>query len=79
MKKDIETFVNSFYQKVRKDALLSPVFASNIPDETWPLHLQRIYDFWNAILFAERGFEGNPVQKHLQLPDGEVSGKSLMT
>jgi hemoglobin len=68
---DIKTFVNGFYQKVRADALLSPVFASKFPDEAWPAHLERMYAFWNAILFAERGFEGNPMQKHLRLPIGE--------
>jgi len=68
---DIQQLVNSFYDKVRSDALLAPVFASKIPDEHWPAHLQRLYNFWNAILFAERGFEGNPMQKHLQLPISE--------
>ncbi|HEV7330875.1 MAG TPA: group III truncated hemoglobin [Flavisolibacter sp.] len=70
--KDIRLFVNSFYDKVREDALLSPVFNSKIPAEAWPAHLQRMYAFWNAILFAERGFEGNPMRKHLSLPIDEV-------
>ncbi|HEU4904205.1 MAG TPA: group III truncated hemoglobin [Flavisolibacter sp.] len=65
---DIQTFVNEFYLKVRNDALLSPVFAAKIPDEAWPVHLQRMYAFWNAILFAEKGFDGNPMQKHMSLP-----------
>ena len=65
---DIKILVNNFYQKVRSDALLAPVFESKIADESWPAHLERMYAFWNAILFAERGFEGNPMQKHLRLP-----------
>ncbi|HVF80629.1 MAG TPA: group III truncated hemoglobin [Flavisolibacter sp.] len=65
---DVEIFVNSFYQKVMADDLLSPVFSSKIPADAWPAHLARMYAFWKAILFAERGFEGNPMQKHLQLP-----------
>ena len=65
---DTKLLVDSFYTKVRNDALLSPVFASRIADEAWPAHLQRMYAFWNAILFAERGFEGNPMQKHMTLP-----------
>ena len=68
---DIKTLVNSFYEKVRKNALLSPVFNSKIAEDAWPAHLERMYDFWNAILFAEKGFEGNPMQKHLQLPIDE--------
>jgi hemoglobin len=70
-KDDIKTVVNAFYQKVRTNDLLSPVFTTRIPDEAWPAHLERMYNFWNAILFAERGFEGNPMQKHLRLPIDE--------
>lgn len=70
-KNDIEIFVNGFYDKVRHDEMLEPVFASKIPDEAWPAHLQRMYAFWNAILFAETGFQGNPMQKHLSLPVDE--------
>ena len=67
-KADIEVFVNSFYSKVKDDPLLSPIFASKIAEENWPVHLQRMYAFWNAILFSETGFEGNPMQKHMSLP-----------
>lgn len=67
-KKDIETFVNRFYSKVRENELLEPIFGSIISDNAWPQHLERMYDFWNAILFSETGFNGNPMQIHLQLP-----------
>ena len=70
-KNDIRSFVDSFYGKVRKDALLFPVFAAVIPEPAWPAHLERMYDFWNAILFSETGFQGNPMQKHLRLPINE--------
>lgn len=69
--KDIEAFVDSFYGKVRENSLLAPVFASRIADDAWPAHLQRMYAFWNAILFAEKGFDGNPMQKHMRLPIDE--------
>ena len=68
---DIKQFVDAFYTKVRTDDLLSPVFSSKIADAAWPAHLERMYAFWNAILFAEKGFDGNPMQKHLSLPIGE--------
>jgi hemoglobin len=67
-KEDIEIFVNRFYDRVQQDNLLSPVFASRIPKEVWPEHLQRMYAFWNALLFSETGFNGNPMQKHMTLP-----------
>ena len=65
---DVEIFVNSFYKKIAADELLSPVFDAKIRKEEWPAHLARMYAFWNAILFAERGFDGNPMQKHMSLP-----------
>lgn len=65
---DIRTFVDHFYKKVAEDALLAPVFNSKIPAEAWPVHLQRMHAFWNVILFAEKGFDGNPMRKHLALP-----------
>ncbi|HET7896070.1 MAG TPA: group III truncated hemoglobin [Flavisolibacter sp.] len=68
---NIKTLVDNFYFNVKNDELLSPVFASRIAEDAWPAHLQRMYAFWNAILFAEKGFEGNPMMKHLSLPIGE--------
>ena len=68
---DIKLMVDSFYLKVREDSLLSPVFTSRIQDHEWPYHLQRMYAFWNAILFAEKGFSENPMQKHFSLPIDE--------
>lgn len=67
-KDDIKLFVDNFYEKAKTDELLSPVFASRIQPDEWPVHLEHIYAFWNAILFAETGFQGNPMQKHLSLP-----------
>jgi len=69
---DVETFVNNFYKKIALDKLLSPVFNAKIREDDWPAHLKRMYQFWNAILFSERGFEGNPMQKHMSLPIEEA-------
>lgn len=68
---DIKILVDRFYDRVRSNDLLAPVFAAKIPDAAWAAHLQRMYAFWNAILFAEKGFEGNPMEKHLRLPVDE--------
>jgi hemoglobin len=68
---DIKIIINTFYDEVRRHPLLAPVFASRITDEQWPAHLERMYAFWNAILFSETGFQGNPMQKHITLPINE--------
>jgi hemoglobin len=63
---DIRFVVDVFYNKVRKDALLSPVFAMRITD--WQPHLDTMYRFWNAALFGVREYVGNPFGKHAELP-----------
>jgi len=65
-KDDVEVFVDAFYFKVRKDELLGPVFASKITD--WEPHLERMYSFWNTVLFAKQDYRGNPFSKHARLP-----------
>lgn len=67
-KADVKIFVDAFYREVRKDALLGPVFAEKIADARWGMHLERMYSFWNTVLFAERDYRGNPFAKHASLP-----------
>ncbi len=64
-RKDVELLVNNFYIKIRKDALLGPIFNGQIPDEKWPEHLNNLTDFWETNLFGIRKFKGNPMQKHI--------------
>jgi len=63
---DIKTLVDQFYDKVRKDDLLGPVFDARIKD--WQPHLNTMYNFWNMALFGERGYSGHPFSKHVDLP-----------
>ena len=65
---DIKTFVDAFYAKIRADELLAPVFALKIASSEWDKHLQRMYNFWNTVLFFQRSYKGNPFSKHTQLP-----------
>lgn len=64
---DIKFLVDTFYDKIRKDDLLSPVFALRITGD-WQPHLETMYRFWNAALFGEKGYVGNPFSKHAALP-----------
>ena len=67
-KDDIKTFVDAFYNDVQKDQLIGPVFAAVIPDGNWTPHLERMYNFWNTVLFGAREYQGNPFSKHRSLP-----------
>lgn len=64
--KDIQLFVDEFYTKVRADDLLGPIFLAVIGDD-WQPHLNKMYAFWNAVLFGESGYKGNPFSKHAPL------------
>lgn len=67
-KKDIEVIINEFYDTVRRDDLIGPVFAKKIRDDDWERHLNRMYAFWNTVLFAKQDYRGNPFGKHASLP-----------
>ena len=48
--------------------MIGPVFAAKIKDGNWQPHLERMYSFWNTVLFAVRDYNGNPFSKHATLP-----------
>ncbi|MHB2210790.1 group III truncated hemoglobin [Methylobacterium sp. CM6257] len=60
-------FLDAFYARVRRDALIGPVFAAAIPDPDWPRHMATIQDFWSSVLFKTGRYKGNPFGKHLAL------------
>lgn len=66
----IKLFVNEFYDKVRRDELLAPVFLQAIPGD-WQPHLDKMYAFWNTVLFGVSGYKGNPFSKHAPLTIGQ--------
>ena len=67
-KEDVKNFVDSFYSKVKFDTIIGPVFAARIPEENWPIHLERMYSFWNTVLFKAHDYRGNAFSKHASLP-----------
>lgn len=67
----ISELVDSFYEKIRDDELLGPIFNAKITD--WPPHLARMKDFWISIAIESGRFRGNPMVKHLAIPGIERS------
>ena len=63
-RKDIVRMVDRFYEKVREDTLLAPIF--NHVD--WSSHMPVMYNFWSSILLGDQSYQGNPFQKHVRLP-----------
>ncbi len=64
---DVKQMVDSFYEKVNQDSLLSPVF-NDFAKVDWESHLPKMYLFWESILFATGSYQGQPFQKHIPLP-----------
>ena len=64
---DIKLMVDTFYEKVNKDDILSYVF-NDFAKVNWESHLPKMYGFWNKVLFAKGDYKGNPFQKHIPLP-----------
>lgn len=64
---DIKQLVDRFYDQVRTDTLLGPVFEARIQNR-WPQHLEKMYTFWQTVLLGERTYDGSPFPPHAQLP-----------
>lgn len=68
---DIKQLVDVFYDRVREDALLAPVFNGVIQDR-WPQHLSTMYRFWETVLLGNHTYFGSPFVPHAKLPiDGQ--------
>jgi len=65
---DLTLLVDSFYDKVRADDLLSPAFSH----VDWPKHLPVMYNFWCSMILGDQSYRGNPLQSHLRLPIGKA-------
>ncbi|MEP9353350.1 group III truncated hemoglobin [Xanthobacter sp. KR7-65] len=63
----VRRLVHLFYARVQKDALLGPVFGGRIADGAWPVHLQKMCDFWSSVLLKSGRYEGRPLPPHLAL------------
>ena len=58
--------VDTFYGRVREDAVLGPVFDARLAGR-WQEHMPRMYAFWTKVLLGMGEFEGNVYGKHMAL------------
>ncbi|WP_121249268.1 group III truncated hemoglobin [Mucilaginibacter phyllosphaerae] len=64
---DIKLLVDTFYQRIQGDELLGPIFNERIQDN-WPIHLDKMYRFWQTVLLEQYTYNGRPFPPHAQLP-----------
>ncbi|MCK6441719.1 group III truncated hemoglobin [Elstera cyanobacteriorum] len=63
----IEAMVYGFYDKVRADAELGPVFNRALNGK-WEQHLPKMVAFWSGVLLGTGAYLGNPMGAHRALP-----------
>ena len=68
---DIELLVNKFYDRVNVDDKISKFF-NDIVKVDWNLHLPKMYNFWETLLFGKRAFKGNPMLVHILVSRQEM-------
>lgn len=63
----IRNLVDSFYEVVRGDDLLGPVFCRHVED--WSVHLPKMYDFWSTVVLHSGRYAGRPLETHGRIPE----------
>ena len=63
---NIRELVYAFYDRVRADALLGPVFDAVLQGR-WDDHLPKMCLFWRSLVLSEKGYRGNVQQAHQPL------------
>ena len=64
----IHELVHAFYDRVRADPSLGPIFDRVIGDR-WDEHLAKLCDFWSSVLLMSGRFKGAPMPAHARIPD----------
>lgn len=62
----IARVVHRFYDRVRADPVLGPIFAERISD--WGPHLAQMERFWSSVALMSGRYKGAPMPAHLGLP-----------
>jgi hemoglobin len=62
----IRVLVHGFYDRVRADADIGPIFNRVIGDN-WDTHLARMCDFWSSVMLMTGRYKGNPMIAHMRL------------
>ena len=65
----VADLVERFYQQIRSDEQLGPIFAARVSD--WTPHLDQMKRFWRSLLFSSGEYHGNPMARHLAIHELE--------
>ncbi len=59
----IHRLVDDFYDKIRADPELGPIFVRAIPGD-WGSHLATMRKFWSSVMLTSGRYKGDPVAVH---------------
>ena len=62
----IEALVLRFYDKVRRDPVLGPIFTPAVHD--WDEHQRTLVSFWSSVVLRTGTYRGNPMAAHRPHP-----------
>jgi hemoglobin len=60
----LRVLVGLFYERVRADAALGPLFDDAVHD--WPAHLETLTAFWSSVMLTSGRYKGNPMAAHMK-------------
>lgn len=63
----LSDLVIRFYNLVRRDPELGPIFDDAVED--WDEHLEKLAAFWSSVMLSSGRYKGNPVAIHLAHAD----------
>ena len=63
----LKQLVEAFYDRVRADRLIGPIFLDAVPD--WPEHLDKLQAFWSSVMLTSGRYKGQPVPAHVKHRD----------
>ncbi len=68
-KEAIDKLMDIFYEKVRKDKDIGPIFNAKIgtDNESWKKHKDKISNFWQGMILGEGDYNGQPLKAHMEL------------
>lgn len=61
----IRRLVDTFYDTVKRDDVLGPIFAAHVGD--WSHHLPKMYDFWSTVVLRTGRYAGRPLEAHQRI------------
>jgi hemoglobin len=65
-REEIKILVDSFYDKVKIDSLIGPIF-NDTAKVNWDEHLPKLYNFWEDLLLGTDNYKGRPFPPHISL------------